>query len=232
MRNTTVLICDDNISVHESLTAYLSQTGIDVISLYDGRRLMNTLRTHKVDLVILDIMLPGQSGTDLCREIRKSNDIPIIMLSARSEEDDRILGLELGADDYVTKPFSPREVAIRVNTILKRLHPKQANSVLFFSNLILYPSCYKAVISEQLLDLTPKEFSVLQCLIKEPDKVQSRDRILDEVWGSDYFGDTRAVDTIIKRLRAKLAKAGARFAIQSVYGIGYKIEEPEDKKLS
>ncbi|WP_373212460.1 response regulator transcription factor [Ruminococcus sp. 5_1_39BFAA] len=231
MRNTTVLICDDNIAVHESLTTYLNQTGIDVISLYDGRNLINTLRTRKIDLVILDIMLPGRSGTDICQEIRKTNDIPIIMLSAKSEEDDRILGLELGADDYVTKPFSPKEVTVRVNTILKRLHPRKEPSALFFSNLILYPASYKAVILEQTLDLTPKEFSVLQCLIREPDKVQSRDLILDEVWGNDYFGDTRAVDTIIKRLRAKLSKANAHFTIQSVYGIGYKIDELEDTPL-
>lgn len=230
MDNTTVLICDDNIAVHESLSAYLKDAGINVISLYDGRHLMDILHIKRVDLIILDIMLPGQPGTDICREIRKTSDIPILMLSAKSQEDDRILGLELGADDYVTKPFSPREVAIRVNTILKRMHPQKQASALFYSNLIMYPSSYKACITEQTLDLTPKEFSVLLYLIQSPDKVHSRDLILDKVWGSDYFGDTRAVDTIVKRLRTKLIKADARFTIQSVYGVGYKMCELNSQK--
>lgn len=223
MSHTTVLICDDNIAVHESLQVYLEADGIQVISLYDGSRIPDILRTRKVDLIILDIMLPGQFGTDICREIRRTNDIPIIMLSARGEEDDRILGLELGADDYVTKPFSPREIVTRIHTILKRTHPRKQEPVLFFSNLALHCASYEAVVGQQPLDLTPKEFSVLQCLMEHPDRVHSRDRILDAVWGSDYFGDTRAVDTIIKRLRTKLSRAGARLAIQSVYGVGYKL---------
>lgn len=230
MSNITVLICDDNIAVHESLAAYLRAAGIDTVSVFDGSRLMSILRTRKIDLIILDIMLPGRFGTDLCREIRRENDIPIIMLSARGEEEDRILGLELGADDYVTKPFSPREIVVRVNTILKRLHPRRQEPALFFSDLSLCPSSYRAMIRDEILDLTPKEFSVLHCLAKDPDKVQSRDLILDEVWGNDYFGDTRAVDTIVKRLRTKLAGAHACFTIQSVYGIGYKLEEREASK--
>lgn len=225
MNTTTIVICDDNIAVHESLSTYLKNAGIDVISLYDGSHLTDILQLKKIDLIILDIMLPGQFGTDLCREIRQTSDIPILMLSAKSEEDDRILGLELGADDYVTKPFSPREVVTRVNTILKRIQPRKQEPFLFYSNLVLHPSSYRAMIEGQVLDLTPKEFSVLQCLSQSPDRVQSRDLILDKVWGNDYFGDTRAVDTIVKRLRTKLAGAGARFTIHSVYGIGYKLEE-------
>ncbi|MDO5422883.1 MAG: response regulator transcription factor [Eubacteriales bacterium] len=227
MYEMTVLLCDDSLAVHESLSSYLTASGIRVISLYDGSHLLDLLRHQKIDLVILDVMLPGKFGTELCREIRETSDVPILMLSARSEEDDRVLGLELGADDYVTKPFSPREITARIHTILKRTQPRRPDSTLFFSNLVLYPSSYQALVSGQALDLTPKEFSVLKCLAENPGRVLSRDAILDRVWGSDYFGDTRAVDTIVKRLRGKLAKARACFVIQSIYGVGYRLEKEE-----
>jgi DNA-binding response OmpR family regulator len=227
MDKTTVLICDDNIAVHESLKNYLNAENISTISIYHGNHIMDLLKNRTIDLIILDIMLPGRFGTDICKDIRKVSDVPILMLSARSEEDDRILGLELGADDYVTKPFSPREVVIRVNTILKRLKPRKQEVAFFYSNLKLYSDSYTALINECPLELTPKEFSVLLCLVRNPGLVQSRNRILDEVWGIDYYGDTRAVDTIIKRLRIKLGKAGALFTIHSIYGIGYKLQETE-----
>jgi DNA-binding response OmpR family regulator len=228
MEKITVLICDDNIAVHESLTSYLKAENITTLSIYNGNHILEILQNRTIDLIILDIMLPGRFGTDICKDIRKISDVPILMLSARSEEDDRILGLELGADDYVTKPFSPREVVMRVNTILKRLKPRKQDSVLVFSNLKLYPDSYKALVNDIPLDLTPKEFSVLLCLVKSPDKVQSRNRILDEVWGVDYYGDVRAVDTIVKRLRLKLNQSGAAFTIHSTYGVGYKLKETEE----
>lgn len=229
MDKTTVLICDDNIAVHESLKNYLNSENINTLSIYNGNHIMDILKNRTIDLIILDIMLPGRFGTDICKDIRKISDVPILMLSARSEEDDRILGLELGADDYVTKPFSPREVVIRVNTILKRLKPRKQNIAFFYSNLKLYSDSYKALVDEHPLELTPKEFSVLLCLVKDPDKVQSRNRILDEVWGINYYGDTRAVDTIIKRLRIKLNTAGAFFTIHSIYGVGYQLKEAGDE---
>ena len=229
MDKTTVLICDDNIAVHESLKNYLNSENINTLSIYNGNHIMDILKNRTIDLIILDIMLPGRFGTDICKDIRKISDVPILMRSARSEEDDRILGLELGADDYVTKPFSPREVVIRVNTILKRLKPRKQNIAFFYSNLKLYSDSYKALVDEHPLELTPKEFSVLLCLVKDPDKVQSRNRILDEVWGINYYGDTRAVDTIIKRLRIKLNTAGAFFTIHSIYGVGYQLKEAGDE---
>ena len=229
MDKTTVLICDDNIAVHESLKNYLNSENINTLSIYNGNHIMDILKNRTIDLIILDIMLPGRFGTDICKDIRKISDVPILMLSARSEEDDRILGLELGAYDYVTKPFSPREVVIRVNTILKRLKPRKQNIAFFYSNLKLYSDSYKALVDEHPLELTPKEFSVLLCLVKDPDKVQSRNRILDEVWGINYYRDTRAVDTIIKRLRIKLNTAGAFFTIHSIYGVGYQLKEAGDE---
>ncbi|MCD8074787.1 MAG: response regulator transcription factor [Lachnospiraceae bacterium] len=225
MENTTVLICDDSPAVHESLSVYLNHAGIQVLSAYDGNHIMEFLKEYSISLIILDIMLPGKSGTEICQEIRRQSDIPILMLSAKGDEDDRVDGLQLGADDYVTKPFSPREVVARVNSILKRIKQQPSEAALIFTNLVLYPSSYSAVIGNQSLDLTPKEFSVLKCLVSHPGEVINRDRILNEVWGSNYFGDTRAVDTIVKRLRSKLERGGSLAVIQSVYGIGYKIEK-------
>lgn len=225
MQRSTVLICDDNVAVHESLAPHLRDAGYIVLSLYDGAHLKDILRIRKINLVVLDVMLPTASGTDVCREIRQTSDVPILMLSARSEEDDRILGLELGADDYVTKPFSPREVVTRINVILKRTNPRKESTDLFFSNVTVHAASLSATVAGQPFELTPKEFAVLQLLLKHPNKVHRRNFILDEVWGSDYVGDTRAVDTIVKRLRNKLAKAGAGCTIQSVYGVGYRIEE-------
>ncbi|MCD7956402.1 MAG: response regulator transcription factor [Lachnospiraceae bacterium] len=224
MEKTTVLICDDSPAVHESLSIYFNNAGIQTISAYDGSYIMELLKKHDISLVILDIMLPGKSGTKICQEIRQKSDVPILFLSAKGDEDDRVGGLLLGADDYVTKPFSPREVTARVLSILKRTRQKVPEDTVIFTNLILYPSSCKAVIDNTPLSLTPKEFFVLKCLVDRPGVVISRDLILDEVWGSNYFGDTRAVDTIVKRLRAKLDAGGAQVTIQSVYGVGYKIE--------
>lgn len=225
MEKITVLICDDNIAVHESLSGYLNAAGVRVISVYDGNRALEIMKKEHIDLVILDIMLPRKFGTEICREIRQSSNVPILMLSALGSEDDRILGLELGADDYVTKPFSPREVVARVFTILKRMAPKPVQNVQQIGNLTLFPESYRAEVSGTPLDLTPKEFSVLLHLAKAPGKVLDRDFLLNEVWGYQYYGNTRAVDTIVKRLRTKLAQEDAGCAIVSVYSVGYKLED-------
>lgn len=222
-----ILICDDNKAVHESLTTYLNAAGIHVISLYDGENLLSLLQDEKIDLILLDIMLPHRFGTELCRDIRKQNNIPIIFLSAKGEEEDRILGLQLGADDYVTKPFSPREVVARIFTVLKRTNPSLSASIQHFSNLTLDCEAYRAHVDQTLLELTPKEFLVLKLLVTNSEKVLSRDYILNLVWGYEYYGDTRAVDTIIKRLRKKLTASNAKCAIRSIYGVGYQLEVTE-----
>ena len=223
--NITVLICDDNVAVHESINAYLQAEGMNSVSAYDGEIALKLLNENNFDLVVLDIMMPGLFGTEVCKEIRKTSDIPILMLSARSEEMDRIIGLEIGADDYITKPFSPREVVVRIKTILKRVQPKKENpKYLRAGNLSIDIDGYDVLVNNQEIELTAKEVELLVFLVKNTGKVVNREELLYKVWGYDYIGDTRAVDTLIKRIRQKIAKASPDFSIKSVYGVGYKFE--------
>ncbi|MZQ97045.1 MAG: response regulator [Acidaminobacter sp.] len=223
-----VLICDDNIAVHESLTAYLKAENIQCVSAYDGKEALNKIKNTQFDLMILDIMMPKMSGTDVCREIRKTSEVPIIMLSARGEEFDRILGLEIGADDYITKPFSPREVVARIKAVLKRVQPQTLQTTpserIVIGQMTIDVECYEVTIGNQKIELTPKEIEMLIYLSRNKNKVLTREQILNQVWGYDYLGDTRAVDTLIKRLRKKLPASGLNFEIKSVYSIGYKLE--------
>lgn len=225
MERYTVLICDDNEAIHSSLSCYLEAEGIDVISAYSGEDALKALRQQSIDLVVLDLMLPGIDGFETCREIRQLSDLPIIMISARGEDVDRIVGLELGADDYLTKPVSPREVTIRVKKALKRFHPKEGPKKYTLAELTLYPESYQAFVSGQKLTLSAKEFEVLLLLVNNAGKVLSRERILNAAWSYDYLLDTRLVDSMIKRLRQKLPKDSVHFSIQSVYGAGYRIVE-------
>ncbi len=221
-----ILICDDNTAVHESLSAYLKLEKFECVSVYDGEQALDILESEHFDLLVLDIMMPKMFGTDVCKEIRKTNDLPIIMLSSRSEEIDRILGLELGSDDYITKPFSPREVIVRIKTILKRVQPKKSFSgILVIGLLNIDTEGYKVMIGGEVLELTPKETKTLVYFANNRNKVLSREQILNNVWGYDFYGDTRAVDTLIKRLRQKLPVSDMGFEIKAVYGIGYKLEE-------
>lgn len=225
MDTRTVMICDDKEAVHESLTRFLHEDGIEVISVYDGEAALEALSRHPVDLIILDVMLPRINGTDVCRTIRRSSDIPIIFLSARSEEIDRIIGLELGGDDYVTKPFSPREVALRVRKILSRTSAapaRPATQMLRYAELSVNPDTMEVFVGEQKLDMTAKEVHLLSYLIRNAQKVLNREQILKAVWGYDYYGDTRAVDAVVKRIRKKLPTENVHFSIQSIYGVGYR----------
>lgn len=219
---TTVLICDDSIAVHESLGIYLKEAGIQVISAYDGETALQKLRKENVQLLILDLMLPGRFGTEVLQELRKFSDIPVLILSAKDSEFDRVLGLELGADDYVIKPFSPKEVAARVRAILKRYDRKVAHQTLGFANLLVDQDAYSASVGDKALDLTAKELEVLALFASNPNTVLSRERIMNAVWGYQYCNDTRAVDTQIMRLRQKLPDT-AEFEIKSIYGVGYKL---------
>lgn len=226
MDTRTVMICDDKEAVHESLTRFLHEDGIEVISVYDGEAALEALSRHPVDLIILDVMLPRINGTDVCRTIRRSSDIPIIFLSARSEEIDRIIGLELGGDDYVTKPFSPREVALRVRKILSRTSAapaRPAPQMLRYAELSVNPDTMEVFVGEQELDMTAKEVHLLSYLIRNAQKVLNREQILKAVWGYDYYGDTRAVDAVVKRIRKKLPTENVHFSIQSIYGVGYRL---------
>ena len=220
----TILICDDNKAVHEGLSGYLKALHYHIYSTYDGESAITVLEREKIDLVILDVMLPGIFGTEVCRQIRKKCDIPVLILSAKGDEFDRIIGLELGADDYVTKPFSPREVAVRVRNMLRRAEKSQENQQLVCAELCIVIDAYEVFVREKLVDLTPRETEVLYYLAKNAGRVLTRNQIMNCVWGYDYCGDTRAVDNQIKRIRQKLPDDGVHFEIKAVYGVGYKFE--------
>ena len=222
-----ILICDDQPAVHESLGVYLDAEGYQHISAYDGEQALEYANTEHPDMIILDLMMPKRSGIDVCREIRKNSSVPIIMLTAKSEEIDRIIGLELGADDYIVKPFSPREVVARIKAVLRRVSsdlPKDEAKILRYDRLEINLDNYEVKVDGTPIACTPKEVEVLYLLASHPGHVFEREQILSRVWGYDYFGDTRAVDTQIKRIRQKLPQEGVPWAIRTIYGVGYKFE--------
>ena len=224
-----ILICDDNIATHEALSVYLKNDGMSYASAYDGEKALDMAKNAQFDLIILDIMMPRLFGTEVCKEIRKFSEVPILMLTAKGEEIDRIVGLEIGADDYVVKPFSPREVVTRIKTILKRITPKETTEKaeqkkLVFSDLTIDLDKYEVFIRGEKTEFTPKEIEIFYYLAENAGRVFSREQLLNKIWGYDYYGDTRAVDTQIKRLRKKLPENGVSFEIKSIYGVGYKFE--------
>lgn len=225
MADYTVLLCDDNEVVHQTLSLYFEQEGIHMVSVYDGESALEIFRSREFDLIILDIMLPKVFGTDVCREIRKTSDVPIMFLSAKGEEFDRILGLELGADDYVTKPFSPREVVARIKSILRRSQVKKEEALLVLGNVSINTKSYVVKVAEKEVKMTPREVELLAELVSHRGEVLSRNEILDHVWGKDYYGDMRAVDTLMTRVRGKIPEKVAGVAFKSVYGVGYMIDE-------
>ena len=224
METCTVLICDDNPAIHSSLGSFLAAEGIAVRAAHTGEEALDLFRRGGINLVVLDIMLPGMDGLDVCREIRRTSDAPILMLSARDEEMDRVLGLELGADDYVVKPFSPREVTVRIKKMLRRLRAPAEPRGLTLAELTVVPESFKAYIRGQEVDLTHKELEVLASMVAHAGEVLTREHLLNVAWGYDYFGDTRVVDALIKRIRQKIMAEGVHYAIRSVYGVGYVLE--------
>lgn len=222
-----ILICDDDMAVHSSLGIYLEANNFLYTSVYDGRESLQKALEGKFDLIILDIMMPYLSGIDVCKEIRKVSKIPIIMLTAKGEEIDILLGLELGADDYIVKPFNPREVVARVKAVLRRLEDinvKKMASSIKFNGLEVNASSYKLLLNDVPISATPKEIEILFMLLSNPGVTLSRDEILDKIWGADYtYVDRRTIDTHINRIRSHLPREYAE-CIQSVYGIGYKFE--------
>lgn len=231
MPETKILICDDQAIIHDTLGQYIQAEGFTFRSAFDGRQALELYQSEQPDLVVLDIMMPELSGIDVCREIRKESMTPIIMLTARGEEIDRILGLELGADDYIVKPFSPREVVARIKAVLRRLGGSQTGepeqNALRFPGLVIDIGRYEVRINDKPIPFTPKEVEVLYLLGAHPGQVFDREQILSKVWGYDYYGDTRVVDTQIKRIRQKLGQEDCPCSIKSIYGVGYKFEAPE-----
>ena len=225
MSGATVLICDDNYTVHESLRAYLNAENISTVSVYDGETALEMIHNRNISLLVLDVMMPGISGIEVCKEIRKFNSIPIIVLSAKSSEEDRIEGLELGADDYVTKPFSPRELAIKIRRLLNRTYSQNETKKLILQELTVLPESLVAFVSGEKIPLTPKEVRLLAYLVANAGKAVSRGQILNSIWGYDNYCDTRVVDTLVKRIRQKLPTDGVHFALSTIYGVGYKLEE-------
>lgn len=220
-----ILVVDDDPNICELVKVYLEEE-FHVEILHDGSNVMNLIKTFNPVLVILDVMLPVKDGFQICREIREGMSIPVIMLTAKGEETDRILGLELGADDYIIKPFSPREVAARVKAVLRRLkHVESSGDVLRFPGIVINSENHVVTVNNQSIDLTAKEFELLWFLASNHGKVYTREMLLDKIWGYDYFGDARAVDSQIKRLRKKLESVkDSRSYVHTVWGVGYKFE--------
>ena len=234
LRPTHILICDDDPVVHESLGIYLDVERFSHSSAMNGAEGLKMARELEPDLIILDLMMPELSGTEVCREIRKTSNVPIIMLTAKGEEIDRVLGLELGADDYIVKPFSPREVIARIKAVLRRMGETISNSKdgkqLRFDGLEINLDQYQVKIFGETVPFTPKEVEILHLLASHPGQVMDREQILSKVWGYDYFGETRTIDTHVKRIRQKIAVEGATWGLITVYGVGYKFEAGEDEE--
>jgi DNA-binding response OmpR family regulator len=221
-----ILVVDDEPSIVDVLTYNLSKAGHQPIVARDGEQALKLARAERPDLVILDLMLPGIDGLEVCRALRKEGDLPIIMLTAKDEEVDRVVGLEMGADDYVVKPFSTRELMARVKSVLRRAQPKPAElaQVLQAGDLRLDVTRHQAAWDGTPFDLTAIQFELLRVLMMNPGRVFSREELLNQVWGYDYYGDTRTVDSTIKRLRARLRQVAADAElIVTVRDAGYKL---------
>lgn len=225
MASGTIMIVEDEPKIASLLSDYLKKEGYGVTVIGRGDRVVPAVRETPPDLILLDLMLPGRDGMEICREIRKFSSVPIIMITAKVEEIDRVLGLELGADDYICKPFSPREVVARIRAVFRRLKPETEKPVLSAGPIELDPVSHRVNLDGVPLELTPTEFGLLKVLMTHAGRVYSRNELLNQVLGYNYEGYDRTIDTHVKNLRKKLGKnsAGREF-VQTVYGIGYKFE--------
>ena len=225
MKRSKILIVDDDKNICELLRLYLEKDGFDTLIANDGDEAIRLQKSDNPDLILLDIMLPKMDGWQVCREIRKTSFVPIIMLTAKSETFDKVLGLELGADDYVSKPFDSKEVVARVKAVLRRSLPDE-NTVkeVSFDKLKVNLTNYELVVNGVVIDTPPKELELIYHLASNPNRVFTRDQLLDEVWGFDYYGDSRTVDVHVKRLREKLENVSNEWNLKTVWGVGYKFE--------
>lgn len=225
-----ILIVDDNKQITSILEEYAKNNGYTPIIAFDGEDALKKFETENPDILLLDVMMPKKDGFQVCRVIRKTSNIPIIMITARGEDFEKIMGLEMGADDYIVKPFSPGEVMARVKAIMRRITNKEKEVQVFeFSNLKINVNDYTVSIDDNNISLTKKEFEILWTLANNKNMVFSRDKLLDSVWGYDYFGDNRTVDSHIKRLRTKIDKHRHHdWEIKTIWGVGYKFEVIEN----
>jgi len=228
MARSKILLVDDEPKVCELIKAYLVKDGYDVIIAADGKAAIEQVQRHKPDLILLDLNLPELDGLEVCRTIRKQSNVPIIMLTARDEEVDKIVGLEMGADDYVTKPFSPRELAARVSAVLRRYREglKQGEQIVA-GELRLDPEKYEATYSGQVLSLTAAEFKLLSVLARNPGRVYTRLQLMDSAFGESYEGYERTIDAHIKNIRQKISRSAPESAnpLVTIRGVGYKLEK-------
>ncbi len=219
-----ILVVDDDENICELLRLYLENEGFETVVAFDGAMAVVKAQQHSPDLILLDIMLPKLDGWQVCREIRKTSETPIIMITAKGEVFDKILGLELGADDYVTKPFDTKEVIARVKAVLRRSNDKKEINEVKFDKLRINLTNYELEVDGRQIDTPPKELELVYHLASNPNRVYTRDQLLDEVWGFDYYGDSRTVDVHIKRLREKLENISDEWSLKTVWGVGYKFE--------
>ena len=223
---TKILVVDDDEHIAELISLYLIREGYDTKEVYNGNDAVKAFEEYKPNLIMLDIMLPGLDGYGVCKEIRKTSGVPIIMLTAKGDTIDKVLGLELGADDYMVKPFEPKELTARVKAVLRR-YDKTENTVdenvLTYDNLEINLSNYTVKYYGEFLNFPPKEFELLYFLAKRPNQVFTRDQLLDKIWGYEYIGDTRTVDVHIKRIREKFNRKD-KWSVKTVWGVGYKFE--------
>ena len=220
-----VLVVEDDSNIAELLRLYLEKDGFDVFLAADGGEGIRRAQELQPDLILLDIMLPVVDGWVVCSEIRKTSNVPIIMLTAKGETFDKISGLEMGADDYLVKPFEMKELIARINAVLRRTEiPEDTKKRLVFDKLIIDLDSYELIVDGKKIDTPPKELELLYHLAATPNRVYTRNQLLDEVWGFDYFGDSRTVDVHIKRLREKVENVSDQWELKTVWGVGYKFE--------
>lgn len=226
MANEKILVVDDDKNICELLRLYLEKEGFHVTMAYDGNEALKEFERLHPDLVLLDVMMPGMDGWEVCRRIRQNNKTPIIMLTAKGETYDKVSGLEMGADDYVTKPFEVKELIARIHAVMRRTENSDspAEKRLEYDKLVINLDSYELIVDGKKVDTPPKEMELLYHLAASPNRVYTRNQLLDEVWGFDYFGDSRTVDVHIKRLREKLEGVSDKWSLKTVWGVGYKFE--------
>ncbi len=234
-----IMVVDDDVNIAELISLYLTKECFDTLIVNDGEAAIKQFAIYQPNLVLLDLMLPGIDGYEVCREIRKTSKVPIIMLSAKGEIFDKVLGLELGADDYIIKPFDSKELVARVRAVLRRFQPEvkeeevsapaPAGNYVAYPDLVINLSNYSVAYYGATIEMPPKELELLYFLASNPNQVFTREQLLDHIWGYEYFGDTRTVDVHIKRLREKI-KDHQQWSLATVWGIGYKFEAKTAKK--
>lgn len=230
MADNKIMVVDDDKNICELLKLYLEKDGYKVSTVNDGQTAVKMQEIENPDLILLDIMLPKLDGWQVIREIRKNSNVPVIMLTAKGETYDKVLGLELGADDYITKPFETREVIARVKAVLRRIDAPLDGKVqkeVRFENLSINVVNYEMIVNGVKIDTPPKELELIYHLASHPNRVYTRDQLLDEVWGFDYYGDSRTVDVHVKRLREKLEGISDKWELKTVWSVGYKFETKE-----